>query len=430
MSFGEGATYEGNVFDKTVPQTLSLSQVVADSNTLLRTVELSLSLSDVASDVHQGRGDTTSTLSVTQSATLNHTWVIGVGQSIFIGYTLHNETSYDRSVNDTLSLTQVANVSIPLTVTQTLTLTDTNVVSYSTFVSTPLALTQTVSFSRTVTEHVNNILSLTGALVLSKSVGKPPANVLGISQHIALQLSHAEAASNTLTLTQEMYLNRTDENEPQALTLSQTATVQKIKNISVVQTLNFTQASYANGTPITLSVTDVLVFKQSHDRPTGIPSMPIVTIPSGYVVVVPDVSPLDTLCYPYRGTLTLLEIPGTSVILPTAEFNDSQSYNGQVTIKRAMNGHRRIYHRKMGIAQKLHYDFVIDRRKAIELRQFLIQANSVPIKLTNWKGEVWQVVITNSPLTFTEDSYWGPGSSASSGNKSSITLEFEGARIN
>lgn len=431
--------------DYSASNSLSLSQTLARGLTSLQSPSSALSLSQTVVDIHRGRGDTSNTLTLTEVVGVTHYWKIDVGQSIFISQSATDSASYLRTVNQALSLVEVANLSRDFHVSQSLTLTELVSFIYSKFASNVLALTQTVSLKRTINLEVNDttlvpvfagspphpqISGMSQTVSLKRTLNKTITSIFGPSQHVSSVLSHAQQASNTLTLHQEMYQIRTDENEPQALAISQAVAVQKIIIKSVHQVLALGQTPHINGTPITLSVTQTLVFKQLHARPTGIPLYPIVTIPSAYVVKVPDVRPSDTLCYPYRGSLTLLEIQSSSVILPTAEFNDSQSYNGNVVIKRAMNGKRRIYHRKMGIAQKLHYDFIIDRRKAIELRQFLIQANSVPIKLTNWKGEVWQVVLTNNPLTFTEESYWGPGVTQSSGNKSSISLEFEGARIN
>lgn len=444
--FGRGASATN--FNETPNNTLVLTQVVARENTLHPTASNTLSLTQT---IHIGHGrSVTSILSLTGTLANNDTLnvantlvaslvqqvvlsvirTLGVNQSLSLSQVVGETHAMNLSASNTLVLSQADTHSQTEIVSQSLTLTQIVSSTLALGSNNALVLTQSATLTQGFAEHPSNTIALTQTAGVHRTITQSVVSIWAPSQFLESSKVFTLTASNTLVLAQDLVRDRTLETMNQAVTLVGTATVSKLKIVNVLQALTLSsQTPSLPKATINLSVIHTLTFKQQHDRPTGISSYPIVTIPSGYVVKVPDVRPPDP-CYLYRGTLTLLEIQGLSVILPTAEFNDSQSYNGRVNIKRAMNGRRRVYHRKMGIAQKLHYDFIIDRRKAIELRQFLIQANSVPIKLTNWKGEVWQVLLTNNPLTFTEESYWGPGATQSSGNKSSISLEFEGARIN
>lgn len=425
IGFALGTTYNGNLYDRSVNHTLSLTQAV----TIGRVLNVNQSLS-LVHDVDVEIVNNTSgehTLTLTQSVDVSITYERSITSTLTLSSVESDENDFERTLDSTLTLVQALRLSRPLVADSTLVLSQDTDVAVVKLATNALTLSQDVDLFIGYAKHVTNTLILSQEVDFTRNVGGVSQSVSGLSHSVGHSLVKTRNVESILSMAVEVVRDRTNDTRTSSLALVQTAGQQRIITRSVQHTLVL-ESEVARETTLNLGVSNALTFKSQHSRRTGIASMPVVTIPSAYYVRVASVRQnVDSSCDPYRGTLCILEIPGLSVILPTAEFDDTQSYNGRVSIKRSMNGQRRIYHRKMGIAQKLTYDFIIDRRKAIELRSFLLQANSIPVKLTNWKGEVWQVLITNNPLTFTEEKYWGP---QPGGNKSSITLEFEGARIN
>ena len=129
-------------------------------------------------------------------------------------------------------------------------------------------------------------------------------------------------------------------------------------------------------------ITDVLTFNDDSERYTGLKNFPLASIPTVQVVKVQN--------------LVILKSADRVITLPAPEFGDTEAGTGRLNIKRSMDGGRVVYVRD-NVVQKLNYQFIFDRRKAIELREFILNCNTKPLTMINWKGEIWAVQMTNSP---------------------------------
>lgn len=125
-----------------------------------------------------------------------------------------------------------------------------------------------------------------------------------------------------------------------------------------------------------------------------------------------------------------LQVPQLGIILPAPEFDDSQAYSGMFNIRRSMNGATYTYIHRLNTS-KLKYDFVIGIPKSYELENYLLNYNSMVHTMTNWKGEIWIVFITNNPMEMISKQRWtnDRGDSYDDREKVTVTLEFEGTRI-
>lgn len=114
----------------------------------------------------------------------------------------------------------------------------------------------------------------------------------------------------------------------------------------------------------------------------------------------------------------------TTTMLPNPQFNDSHTRQLKVDAKDAMNGELYTYV-KSNTRAKLKYTWLLGRMKALELRAFITAYYRAKLRLTNHKGEIWEVYLTTSPTEFT-------GNSTAKGipgdEKYEVTLEFEGNR--
>lgn len=119
-----------------------------------------------------------------------------------------------------------------------------------------------------------------------------------------------------------------------------------------------------------------------------------------------------------------LPLPSTTTILPSPNLGDGEAPRPTIDIKQSMNGVLYTYV-KSNARSKLQYSLTLSRMKALELRAFIAAYYRAQIRLTNHKGEVWDVYFTVNPFEFSGTSRSsGPGNSVMD-----ITLEFEGTLV-
>jgi hypothetical protein len=106
----------------------------------------------------------------------------------------------------------------------------------------------------------------------------------------------------------------------------------------------------------------------------------------------------------------------TTSLLPNPQFGDSEAPQQSMNIRRAMDGTRRTYV-KTNQLSKLHYEFMLLRPKALEVRAFIESYYYAEILLTNHKNEVWLVHFATVPFELTDD------------QRITIVLEFEGTKL-
>lgn len=413
-------------YNRTVSQGLALThsatktlhKLVSASNTLVFTQSAVVVASKLASNTLVLTQDATYVLGkvvrheleITQVVSENHTVSKRMFDVLPIFQTLSRVGTFNKALSSTLTFTQLAEAQVVRAAAHTLVLSqeataDKVKPGFSTLVMTDEA---TVNWSLRKPFTSTLFLTQEVGLLVSKAVGG--TNVLAMEHRAVGTRVITREVTQTLTLTQEMYRERFDESVSQTLVLSQTVAAPKLAPRSVSHGLTLTHAVSVALT-LNRAVSHSLVFQNSFSRVIALPGQPVVTVPEVQVVKV--------------RSLVILESGSGVIVLPAPEFNDKEGGNGRINIKRAMDGTRRVYKREQP-SSRLMYDFIMDRKKAIELRQFILNYNSSVIRMTNWKGEIWYVVLTNNPFQLTEDAYW----QSSWGNKCSITLEFQGVKVN
>lgn len=232
-------------------------------------------------------------------------------------------------------------------------------------------------------------------------------NVLSFTQNAIARKVKALSASNTLALEHQVTGERYLADVVSELELTQELLGQCIRTKTATSALQLAQSVQLSKTQ-NLSPSNTLVFKHNYQKPTG---FGLVTVNEVEVVKV--------------DAIVVLQSGDHVIVLPKPEFGDTLGGSSLLNVKRAMDGTTRLYKRSQ-ISNKLTYTFVMDRNKALELKNFVALHPSDQIKMTNWKGEVWIVKFVNNPFTFTEDAR----RDSTGGNRTNVTLDFEGVKIN
>lgn len=111
-----------------------------------------------------------------------------------------------------------------------------------------------------------------------------------------------------------------------------------------------------------------------------------------------------------------------AIALPPPEFNDNYATQQKTIFKRMMDASLRTYN-KTSDNEKIHYDFVITRIQADNLREFLDSENGNFINLIDWRGYRYRVKLLTDSVNFEESGRWEP-----CGNKVRTSMEFLGKR--
>jgi len=106
----------------------------------------------------------------------------------------------------------------------------------------------------------------------------------------------------------------------------------------------------------------------------------------------------------------------TTTLLPSPEFNDSESRRLSVEMKKTVDGTKFTYVKK-NTRSKLLYTFALSRLKMLEVRAFIQAYFRAKVRITNHKGEVWEGHFVSNPFEIT------------SNIPEAITLEFEAERV-
>jgi hypothetical protein len=333
--------------------------------------------------------------------------------TVFIPFqVLSVSTTINKTVAQSLILSQSAIGHRVKPIAQVLTLSQSVNVDKVRAATSTLTLAQSVTVSRTVNKSVQNTLALAQSLGLSKGYAIEAVSVLGFNQSAVGTRSVMVFAENTLLLTDELVQDYFDESPESILALNQEALGLKIASPVTESALTLSQEVMVS-VSYSRTIEDTLVFKHSFNKYIGLPGQPFANIPEVQVTVV------------NRHCLTILQSGNSAIVLPCPEFGDLEAGTSNINIKRAMDGTRYVY-KRTSPTNRLSYSFVIDRLKAKELRLFILNYNSSVLRLQNFKGELWSVVLTNNPFSFVEEGYWAEPR----GNKCTITLEFEGVRLN
>lgn len=410
--------HQGLVLTQLVSRTVSFNRPLTTSLTLTQTAvavatkaafsTLTLTQDAVCLLGKRAKNDLVLTQSMGRLLTSNRS----MHSNLIPFQTLVVNTTLRRSISDTLTLAHTVAVQVVRPVANTLFLTQ----EATSYVAKPAFSTlNLVSIGRTnytLNPGPASEVLLSQQVTLEHSKSRSATNVVAFNQNARGTLLRTAVASNVLVLTNDVVRERFNRSVTHTLGsgLFQSAVANKYSTRSAQNTLNLSQSVSVSKTYLR-SASNTLVFQTGFQKYVGFANYQFVFVPTVQVVKV--------------RRITVLQSSSASIVLPTPEFNDREGATGKLNIKRSMNGVRRVYKRESPTS-RLTYEFVMDRMKAIELRAFILVNNSAVLRMENWKGELWAVQLVNNPFTFKEESRW----EGSWGNRSSITLEFEGVRLN
>jgi hypothetical protein len=259
-----------------------------------------------------------------------------------------------------------------------------------------------------------NSLALTHSVLVNKVKQVHAQNSFALSQTTKKTKLIFLETESLFSFNQELVGQRFIENISQSFTITQEAIGQKLVQQTMIDSLNFSH-NITMTKILNLSAFNTLIFKSSFKKRVVIGPTIEVNIPEVQIVKVKN--------------LVILRAENRAIVLPAPEFNDSEAGTGSVNILRMKTGGKKVYISDTG-KQVLNYDFVIERNKYLELKSFVRAYNSKPIYLENHKGELWYVLFNTNPFSFSEDAYWKDENNITGGNKFSISLSFQGIKLN
>lgn len=285
--------------------------------------------------------------------------------------------------------------------------------------NTVVDLDQTVTVEITLGPSADNSLDLVQTLESDVVYILDIETVWGTLNHLA-EFKHTlptETASNTITFTGAADFSRLAQN---TLNLTQAA-VGSIGGTEedVSNSLSLTSTA-ALDTILEVSLIDPLILTQVVDPDQVIVETLSNTLAFNQLAL--NIA-LGTNLYGRIKQYVILQAPfgalQTSVVLPSPLWGDTENVTSEMSLRRSMNGATKTFV-KTNKNRRLTYTFrILDELKALELIEFCRYYNSDKIRLTNWKGEVWKVNLLTNPFDFVQTRRSGID----------IALELEGEKL-
>lgn len=288
-----------------------------------------------------------------------------------------------------------------------------------------LNLQQDIIETRKFDIHPSTTLTLNQSNRVTSA--KPTSSTLALTS--TLTYTHTHAIKQNLNLTQSISLIATHQYNQNQITFNQTlhyslkttlissltftssAKVSRSKLLPSSSSIAFNQSIKAWITNLNQHITQQIVFQDQY--------LKAIPINNQYIYV-----PVATFSKPTTKCQVILYAPKQVLVLPCPLFGDTQSLSDSMVLKKTMTGLIYTYVKQSDL-QKLKYDFLISKNKALEVRSFLQLYYSDRFTMNNWKGENWLVFITNDPIDMVTSGIWDPGQESVK-----VTLEFEGVKIN
>jgi len=406
-------------FHRTDTDALAISESVVRAGVFNRSVTQTLTITQNAIEV--GDELASNTLTITQSA-IYKTPNQKASQSLSITETLSRSGStFGHSASNSLSLISVADYFQfkPRSINQSLTITQSATETQSSGFFQSLTITQTL-----VTAYDPHSDGSSESLTLTQTVSAPlirprsPSESLTIAQTVHSQkLLHRTITQPLVVIQTTTALARTGIN--QSLTVAQAVVHAAFKSRHISQSLTLTH-SVSVALNLVRSVTSTLMFFPEHHIPDGT---------GGFLVISNLIYTMGGqgggICCPVPGRSTTIVGRFSTIVLPNPELGDAEAPVSAIKILRTITGDIYTYVRK-NASRKLKYKFIITRKKAYELRVFLLQNLTQRVNMTNWKGEMWNVNFLTDPVDLVAEKHGTPPC----GEWYSVELDFEGVRIN
>ena len=121
--------------------------------------------------------------------------------------------------------------------------------------------------------------------------------------------------------------------------------------------------------------------------------------------------------------MTILQAPfssiQTTIRLPSPNFGDTLGLGLDMDVMNSINNNRYTYIKRKG-RDKINCTIEMTKKKALELQAFINLYLMDEIRLTDYKGDVWNVKLTQNPFDYEY---------VKRGEITTIQLVFEGVKI-
>lgn len=351
-------TSQNNV---SVANTITFNQTVDANNVIVRSLSNTITFAHTLSRAGSVYSPNVSNLLVfNQSPFGDDSTHVGTASNTLVFIQLAART-YERSSLNTISFFQIVATDLTKIAANTLTLSQT--------------LVSNVAWSRSLT----STLHLNHALQRQLFANRTITSTLSISENLSFFTVYTKFIHQYLNLQQ-----RIDDPNKQIFHINQAVSVVVAKSRQASNQLILTQSVQAS-VVYNRSVSNQIQFRTGYSRQSDIPGLSVnVTHAEGIVVK----------------SLVILETDDTVIVLPAPVLNDKDIFDGgKVEIKKSAVNDLYAYIRRTN-KEKLTYVFSLDYPKAMELVYFLKRNFTKPIKMINFKGEIWNVHISNSPFDF------------------------------
>lgn len=337
--------------------------------------------------------------------------VLGLSQQISL------TKKSNKTVGQNLTFTQTIVQARVKGVSQTLSLSQTIVAYASRGVANTLALSQAIRVQMVYNRLINTPLVWESDNLLNRSVAKEVHHGFGMNSIVRKSKVNSLTIAQSLTVSQQIRFNVYRRTVSQTLSLTQTVGYKPVYPRAVTSSLQFNQ-TVGKAQTIVRSVVSTLAFLPVRQVYVGMGGVDYIGIENLQYAHVPSY-----LVGKKNRPMCVLQVKNAVITLPAPEFGDGEAYGGVFTIRRSMNNIPYTHVRTLSL-RKLNLPFVLAKRKAWELREFLIQNNPELMTLTTWKGDKWFVNLTTNPLELRVS-----GKYSNEDEKVSIELEFEGLKV-
>lgn len=316
---------------------------------------------------------------------------------LFVTHTVAREVIYERTVTQTLTLTQDLKKVYTFSVSSTLTPTQTMVGVNSKYINQTLALTQTVTVQKTIGRSITQTIPLNHTPKLNKTLQLSTVTSLLLAQAPTRTKARAEAITHTLTPTNEVVRLKIFAAASNLASLSHSVTFQRVLSRAVSNTLIPTQLMARNVT-YGRSLTSTLNFYQFRTKKIRIGDLTEVTVPN---VLSSNVRGYQGNCGEMNFKTIILQAGGYNVVLPRPELGDREAITSAFTLSRSMTGVKRTTVKRSD-TQVLNWTFDVRYDKFLELEQFFFVMNTKAFIIDDHKGRLWVGKLLSNPITFSD----------------------------
>lgn len=429
------------VYVKDISETLTFSQTLLYETSIIANISESLTLSQI---LISGRSQAKN---ISESLTLSEVIVRGASKvknvNEFLTITEYTDGAINAifaNISETLTFTETTirglsrqkNISEALTIVQTPVgqipkITNTLITNHITFFETVFNNThhtRDISETLTLVEEAKVRLpmvidlAISETLILSQALPKKKSATKNVSETLAFVETKIPGLRRNYTINENLFLVERASGivakitaNSESLVFTETLVFQRVRIRNIHETLNLTE-NLTKANIYVRNISEVLPLQNGMYLPIKV----------GGVIIY--VAPVQVIKVPKK-CFVMLDCAETStaITLPCPQMGDSEKNLNQQVIKRSMTNVLYTYIRKNDL-QELKYTFLLGRPLCQALENFCYTNIDKVLTLTNWKGEIWKVYISNNPLEFDSK-----GLFEGEGESWEISLEFQGIKI-